>query len=193
LYSMNISLWCPVCEEEREHEVLKEGREPTVRCTACGHTHRGVPKAENIRAVKTIVSSGQDSRVCTTELDTEEVYRTGETVVVDCEGDIQSVEITGIETKERRIERAKGSLIQTLWTRAVQEVTVKISLHEGRRTIPLYLDARGIEEFEVDREYHAGKRTFRISHIKLRNDRFLRRTGEKAPARNIKRIYAYPS
>jgi uncharacterized Zn finger protein len=190
---MNISVWCPVCEEVREHEILKEGGEPLVRCTVCSHTHRIAPEMERALIVRTIVSTGKESRVCTTELDKDEIYRTGDTVVVECGDEVQSVEITGIETEKRRTERAEGSAIRTLWTRTVHEVTVKISLHEGRSTTPLYLDARGIEEFEVDREYVASKRRFRISHIKLRNDRFLRRAGEKALAKDIKRIYAFKS
>jgi uncharacterized Zn finger protein len=190
---MNISVWCPVCEEQRDHETLKGGQEPTVRCTVCGHIHRITPEADTVTMVRTIVSTGKESRVCTTELDKEEIYRTGESVVAECGDGVQSVEITGIEMEGRRTERAKGSAISTLWTRAVREVTVKISLHEGRKTSPLYLDARGIEEFEVDREYHIGTRRFRISHIKLRNDRFLRRAGERAPAKDIKRIYAFRS
>jgi uncharacterized Zn finger protein len=193
LYSMNISVWCPVCEEERDHEILKEGKEPTVRCTVCGHTHRNTSETDTVTMVRTIVSTGKESRVCTTELDKEEIYRSGDSVVVECGDEVQSVEITGIEVEGRRTERAKGSAIITLWTRAIREVTVKISLHEGWRTTPLYLDARGIEEFEVDREYRIGTRRFRISHIKLRNDRFLRRAGEKAPAKDIKRIYAFRS
>jgi Uncharacterized archaeal Zn-finger protein len=190
---MNISVWCPVCEETREHEILKDAHEPTVRCTVCAHIHRIAPEAETGLPVRTIVSTGKESRVCTTELDREETYRTGDTVVVECGEEVQSVEITGIETEARRTERAKGSLICTLWTRAIHEVTVKISLHDGRKTIPLYFNAKGIEEFEVNREYTAGPRRFWISHIKLRNDRFLRREGEKALAKDIKRIYAFRS
>lgn len=190
---MNISVWCPVCNEERNHEILKEGQESLIHCMACGHTSRIVPKAEKRSMVKTIVSTGDESCVCSTELDKNEIYRTGDTVVVECGGETQSVEITGIETEKQRVERARGSDIHTLWTRAIREVTVKISLHEGRSTTPLYLDARGIEEFVVGNEYEVGKSRFHISHIKLRNDRFLRREGEKALAKNIKRIYAFRS
>ncbi len=143
--------------------------------------------------VRTVVSSGEESRVCATEVDRNEIYRIGDPLVVECGEETQSVEITGIEGDGRREERAKGSDIQTLWTRAVIRVTVKISIHEGRSTTPLYLEAGGTEEFEVDREYVVNKRKFRISHIKLRNDRFLRRSEEKALAKDIKRIYAFRS
>jgi uncharacterized Zn finger protein len=190
---MNISIWCSVCDERYDHEILKEGREMLVRCTRCGHISRILPETEKVIIVKTIVSTGAESRVCTTELDKEEIYRTGDTVVAECGEEEQGVEITGMEIEGHRVEHARGSEIQTLWTRAVHEVTVKISLHEGRSTTPLYFDSQGIEEFEVGREYEAGRRRFRISHIKLRNDRFLRRDGEKALAKDIKRIYAFRS
>jgi uncharacterized Zn finger protein len=146
---------------------------------------------ENVTVVRAIVSAKKESRVCTTELNKEETYSLGDSVVAECGEEVQSVEITGIETDERRADRAKGSAIRTLWTRAVHEVTVKISLHDGRTTVPLYLDAQGTREFEVGQEYQSGPVRFRISHIKLRNDRFLRRTKEKALAKDIKRIYAF--
>ncbi|MDD1679892.1 MAG: hypothetical protein LUO93_12005 [Methanomicrobiales archaeon] len=190
---MNISVWCPVCNEEREHEILKEGVEPLVRCTICNHIHRIPQESDRATVVKTIVSAGEESRVCATELEKTELYRTGDTVVAECGEEVQSVEITGIEIEGRRVKRAKGSEILTLWTRAIREVTVKISLHEGRSTTPLYLNTQGIEEFEVGHEYQVGKRGFRVSHIKLRDDRFLRRDGQKALAREIKRIYAFRS
>jgi uncharacterized Zn finger protein len=188
---MNISVWCPVCEEIRDHEILKEGPEPLVRCAVCGHVHRIPQEIERSIVVKTIVSAGEASRVCATELEKGEIYRIGDTVVAECGEEVQSVEISGIETEERRVDQGKGSEIKTLWTRAIREVTVKVSLHEGQSTTPLYLNARGIEEFEVGHEYIAGKRRFRISHIKLRDDRFLRRDGQTAQAKDIKRIYAF--
>jgi uncharacterized Zn finger protein len=177
----------------QDHDVLREGKQPLVRCSVCGHTHRIHAEREKGLFVKTIVSSGEESRVCVSELERNGVYRVGDQVVVECGEEIQSVEITGIETMNRRVERAEGVEVQTLWTRATQEVTVKISLHEGRSTVPLYLQTLGTEEFVVDREYEVGGRRFRISHIKLRNDRFLRREGERAPARSVKRIYAVRS
>jgi uncharacterized Zn finger protein len=190
---MNISVRCPVCNGVQEHEILKDGEKPLVRCTVCRHTHRTSRETEKAIVVKTIVSAGEESRVCSTELDGTEVYRIGDSVVVECGDEVQSVEITGIEEGERRVERAKGIEIRTLWTRTTREVTVKISLHEGRSTTPMYFNTQGDDEFEVGREYVAGKRKFLISHIKLRNDRFLRREGERALAKDIKRIYSFRS
>ncbi|MDD1675296.1 MAG: hypothetical protein LUQ17_01255 [Methanomicrobiales archaeon] len=190
---MNISEWCPVCDEVQELEVLKEGKEVLVECTVCRHIQRIHDTVVKAIPVKTIVSAGEGSQVCSTDLERDGVYMVGDPIAAECGEELVSAEITGIEREDRRVERAKGYEIRTLWTRAVQEVTVKISVHEGRSTIPLYLRSRGEEEFEVNQEIVIGRRHLRISHIKLRNDRFMRRKGERASAKAIKRIYAFPS
>ncbi|MDD1673425.1 MAG: hypothetical protein LUP99_03345 [Methanomicrobiales archaeon] len=190
---MKITVWCPVCNGVQEHEILKKGKESLVRCTGCGYTHRIREEKMQGFLVKTIVSTGEASRVCFTELDRSGTYRLGDSVIADCGEEEESVEITGIELENRRVERAKGQDIQTLWTRAIQEVIVKISLHEGRSTTPLYLRIGGDGVFVVDQDYVVEGRRFRISHIKLRNDRFLRRAGESTAAKAIKRIYGFRS
>jgi uncharacterized Zn finger protein len=189
---MNISVLCPACGEEGEHQVLKGGVELLVECPHCRHVHRVI--AEKIPAplkVRTIVSTGETSQVCQTELDSETKYRLGDMVVVECGEEAIPAEITAIEVGEQRVDRARGSEIQTVWTRAVEEVVVKLALHAGRTTQPVYLRCTGEERFEVGERYQMGEGFFRISHIKLRNDRFLRREGQTAEAKSIKRIYGF--
>jgi uncharacterized Zn finger protein len=190
---MKITVWCPVCSGAQEHEILKKGKESLVRCAGCGYTHRIREEKMQGFLVKTIVSTGEVSRVCFTELDRSGTYRVGDSVIAECGEEEESVEVTGIELENCRVERAKGQDIRTLWTRAIQEVIVKISLHEGRSTTPLYLRSGGDEVFAVEQDYIVEGRQFRISHIKLRNDGFLRREGEKTAAKAIRRIYGFQS
>lgn len=188
---MNVTLECSLCCAERDHEILKESREVLVRCTACGHVHRVMWGQKAAVRVRTVVSSGERSMVCSVELETEEKVSLGDVITAECEGEIYGIEITGIEKGEQRVERAKGSEIRTLWTRAIEQVVVRISVHSGRTTTPLYIGSEGTREYEVGERYRAGKGWFRISHIKLRNGKFMRRKGERATAMSIKRVYAF--
>lgn len=188
---MNVTLECPLCGVDRDHEILKESGEVLVRCNTCGHIHRVTWEQKPLLKVRVVVSSGERSMVCSTEMETEEEVTLGDVITAECDGEAYGVEITGIEKGEQRVKRARGSEIRTLWTRAIEQVVVRVSIHSGRTTTPLYLTSEGTREYEVGERYRAGKGWFRISHIKLRNGRFMRRKGERAVAMSIKRVYAF--
>ena len=188
---MNVTLECPLCGADRDHEILKESGEVLVRCSTCGHIHHVKWEQKPPLRVRAVVSSGERSKVCSVELESEEEVAFGDVITAECDGEAYGVEITGIEKGEHRVERARGSEIRTLWTRAVEQVVVRVSVHSGRTTTPLYLASEGKREYEVGERYRAGKGWFRISHIKLRNGRFMRRKGDRAVAMSIKRVYAF--
>jgi uncharacterized Zn finger protein len=87
------------------------------------------------------------------------------------------------------VNDARAADIETLWTRVIEKVVVKISVHDNWRTIPLYLRCEGEEPFIVNEIYTVGKVRFRISHIKLREGPILRKEGWKTVAHKITRIY----
>jgi uncharacterized Zn finger protein len=91
----------------------------------------------------------------------------------------------------RAIVRAKAGEVTTLWTRGIDQVVVRASVHSGRTTIPLYQTAEGEDEFVVGEVYSFGGRRIRVSHIKLRDGPVIRKEGWKTVARRIKRIYGY--
>jgi len=188
---MNISLLCPTCGEESEHEVLREAREFTVRCTTCRVTYKISPIQPDEIVIQTIVSDRDHSIVCKSEVAKNEEYSIGDVIVADCGDNSFGVEITSIETEYRRVERAKGSDIKTFWSRGIEEVIVKVSVHSGRSTRPFYLRCDGNDEFTVDKMYSMGGAKVRISHIKLRDGRLIRKKGDKAIAMSIRRIYAF--
>jgi uncharacterized Zn finger protein len=152
-----------------------------------------VPEKErpHIR-VKAIVSEEKTSRICTIELVHGEICGIGDRHVAECGEDYIGVEITAIEWGAQRVRRARAEDIPTLWTRKIEEVLVRVSVHDGRKTIPLVLEVSGEEPFVVGEIYRQGNRRFRIAHMKLRDGATLRKEGQKSVARRLKRIYGYP-
>ena len=187
---MFITLPCPECNDETEHEVIAESRDLLVRCTTCGH-HQRIPKEREPQAlmIKTIVSREGTSRVCGIELASEDECNITDHLVAECGDDAFGVEVTSIECGDKRPERAKASDITALWTRAIEQVVVKISIHDGRKTIPVYMECDGESPFVVGDMYVASGKRFKISHLKLRDGPLMRKEGWKTVAHRIKRVY----
>jgi uncharacterized Zn finger protein len=182
---------CPGCGQEAGHRVLKEGAEMLVECTGCGHIHRiRFPETAEIR-VKAIVSDRDRSRVCEAELGEDEEVAVGDHLAALCGNEAAGVEVTAIDSGGKRVQRAQAASIETLWTRAIERVVVKASVHRGRTTEPLHITSTGDQEFIVGETATAGRISFRISHMKLRNGHVVRREGKGAAAREITRIYGY--
>ncbi len=187
---MNLLVQCPVCDEEQEHEVLKENGSLLVRCTECGHVHRTErPFRPEVITVKAVVSRETSSQVCSIELLSDEECTEGDLLVAECGDEVMGVEVTGIEAGEKRPPRARADEISTLWTRLIDEVVVRASVHDGRKTIPVYAKADGEEEFSVGEVVDFDRMRFRITQIKLREGQVMRKEGWKTLARKIKRMY----
>lgn len=184
---------CPVCDDETEHLVLAAGRNPLAWCVVCGTVH---PFADDEGrkpvCVKAIVSMEATSRVCRVEMEPGEVCRVGDHFVAECGDDYFGVEVTAIEKGDLRVRKAACTDITTLWTRKIEEVTIRIAVHTGRTTTSIQVRVPGEEPFVVGEVYKAGQRRIRVSRIKVRKGRILRQEGEKAEARQIRRIFAYP-
>lgn len=189
---MHITLPCPSCGEECDHLLVDDSRNPVVRCTICGHTHRRVPakEAEEI-PVRVIVSQEGESRVCSVSLEPGEFVALGDFLATECGDDVSGVEVTSIESKGKRVKRARARDASALWTRAIDQVVVRASVHKGWVTRPVSVVCEGGEEFAVGASWTFGPLPFRITHIKLRDGRVLRRESQRAPARSVKRIYGY--
>jgi uncharacterized Zn finger protein len=188
---MHVTLPCPSCGEECEHLLVDESRNPVVRCTLCGHTHRGVPPKEEEIPVRVILSREEESRVCSVSLEPGEFVEVGDSLAVECGEEVFGVEVTSIEAKGKRVNRARAGDASTLWTRAIDQVVVRASVHRGWVTSPVSVVCEGNEEFAVGESWTFGPLPFRITHMKLRDGRVLRKEGQKAPARSVRRIYGY--
>ena len=191
---MFITLDCPECKDETEHEVVSESRDRLVRCTACGHHHH-VQREREPRSivVKTIVSREGTSMVGLIEFAEDDECFVDDHLVAEVGDEAYGVEVSSIECGEKRVQRAKATTITTLWTRTIDQVVVKISVHDGRKTLPLYMDCDGETEFVIGEKYVVDGKRFKISHLKLRDGPLMRKDGWKTIAHRIKRIYGYRS
>jgi uncharacterized Zn finger protein len=141
--------------------------------------------------IKTIVSKEGTSKVCGIEFAEDDECSVDDHLVAECGDDAFGVEITAIETGEKRVQRAKASAITTLWSRTIEQVVVKISIHDGRKTIPVYMECDGETPFIVNEMYVVSGKRFKISHLKLRDGPLMRKEGWKTVAHRVKRIYGY--
>ncbi len=186
-------VFCPECSEETLHEILSNGINMVVKCQECGNIHRLPPVPEPVVLnIKAIVSREDTSSVCRCELLEDEEVSVGDYLVAESDdGEGAGVEVMSIETGDKRPERAVASKIDTLWTRVIDEVVVRVSVHDGKKTIPLYLKCEGDEKFIVRDVYNVTGIRFRIHHIRLRNGFTQKKEGKYEFANKIKRIYAY--
>jgi uncharacterized Zn finger protein len=191
---MFITVLCPVCNDETEHEVISESRDRLVRCTACGHHHHiQKEKEQKPLVIKTIISREGSSLNGSIEFDPEDECFVDDHLVAEFGDDAYGVEVTAIECGGKRLSRAKVKDITTLWTRTIDRVIVKISVHDGRKTIPLYQECEGEDEFVVGEKYVVEGKRFKLSHLKLRDGPLMRKEGWKTVAHKIKRIYGFRS
>jgi uncharacterized Zn finger protein len=191
---MFITAHCPECKDETEHEVVADSRDMLVRCTTCGHHQRLHREREpETLIVKAIVSKEGTSRVCGIEFAEDDECSVDDHLVAECGDDVFGVEVTAIECGDKRMKRAKAKDITTLWTRGIEQVVVKISIHDGRKTIPVYMECDGEQPFVVNEMYVVSGKRFRISHLKLRDGPLMRKEGWKTVAHRVKRIYGVRS
>ncbi len=193
LLKMQMRIFCPECKDEQDHIVLSQSRHTRVRCTTCGTVHQLAREKEQPPLhVKTIVSEEGTSRICAIELLPEEPCQIGDHHVAVCGAEYIGVEVTAIERGQHRVRKARAKDITALWSRKIEEVLVRVSVHDGRSTVPLAIRVSGEEPFVVGEVYRVGNRRFRIAHMKMRDGAALRHEGQKGIARKIKRVYGYP-
>ncbi len=188
-----IDMFCATCDEETEHEVLSRTTSQVIKCTECGTVSRiPIQKEPALLQVKAIVSRENTSTVCTCELAEDEVVEVGDSLIAECEdGEGAGVEVMAIEVGDKRLKKAEGGKIDTLWTRVIDQVVVRISVHDGWETIPLYVRCEGDEKFVVGDVYVIKGVKARIGHIRMRNGAVTKRKGKFEVANTIKRVYAY--
>jgi len=188
-----VDAYCNTCGEETEQEILNESRDMIIRCTICGLTSRHpIPPEPVPVSVKTIVSREEISMVCKAELDSGEEVSVGDYIIAELDdGEGSGVEITSIESGDKRLTRAIADEIETIWARAIDNVLVRISVHDGKKTTPFFTPCEGDEKFYVDEIITINNIRARIDHICLRNGIVQRRKGKYEVANRIKRIYAY--
>jgi uncharacterized Zn finger protein len=190
-----IEVECPSCSprEEVGHEVLKEGQSPLVRCLECGQIHPAKIKTPTSVSLKIIVSKMDVSNTYETELDSENVLQIDDELVVDDEktGVVCPILITALDAGGKRVNLAKAENIETIWGRAIDEVTVKFSAQSGtEKTEVIEKRVPGDYEFVVGAEEKVGNKRLFINKIKVRDGVFRSRKGDVVLAKYVKRIFA---
>ena len=197
-----IGATCPSCSPDAEtvHEVLKPGGQATVRCTDCGHVHKTTIEKPETVTRDVIVSQDGESFSATVETEADQPVEVGEEFVLDTEEAILVVRITSLELPEsRRVEQATAKEVETFWTRAVDNVSVNVTLHpkDGRaeETRSIKLQLPGDEEFVVGETVEYGNEEFTVEGIHVRTDVVdhdvskFDRPGDNVQAKDIKRVY----
>lgn len=191
-----IEVECPSCspKEEIGHEVLKEGQSPLVRCLECGQVHAAAKlKTPKTVSVKVIVSKKDISDTYKTGLDSETLLEVDDELVVDDEekGVVYPILITALDAGGKRVQSAKAGDTETIWGRAIDEITVKFSAQSGtEKTEVIEKKVPGDYEFVVGAEEKVGNKSLIITKIKVRDGVFRSRKGDAVLAKYIKRIFA---
>ncbi|WP_129114515.1 HVO_0476 family zinc finger protein [Halegenticoccus tardaugens] len=200
-----VAVVCPSCSPQTEtvHEVLKEGGggHATVRCTECGHVHKVSVERETTVERDVVVSQGDESVSTTVDAPAEEVIAVGEEFIVDTPEAIMLARITSLDLGEdRRVDEATVEDVRTIWTRAVDNVSVNVTVHpkDGRRdeTRSLTVQVPGDYEFTVGEVEAFGDEKFEVEGIHVRDDssgyRFDKfdHEGDVVFAKDAKRVYA---
>jgi uncharacterized Zn finger protein len=190
-----IEVECPSCspEEEVGHEVLKEGQSPLVRCLECGQVHAAKIKAPKSVSLRVVVSKMDVSNTYKTELDSETVLQVDNELVIDDEetGVVVPILITALDAGGKRVQVARAGDAETIWGRAIDEITVKFSAQSGiEKTEVIEKRVPGDYEFVVGAEEKVGNKRLFITKIKVRDGVFRSRKGDVVLAKYVKRIFA---
>jgi len=189
----SIEMFCATCDEETEHEILSRTQTQVIKCSVCGSVSRiPVPKEPVLLQIKAIGSQEGKSSVCRCEIAEDEEVSVGDYLIAECDdGEGSGVEVMSIESGDKRLDRATGDKITTLWTRVIDQVVVRFSVHDGWHTLPLYVRCEGDEKFVIGDVYSIKGVKARVGHIRMRNGSVTKRKGKFEVASTIKRVYAY--
>lgn len=200
--TQRVALACPACSPDREtvHEVLKPGGQATIRCTECGHVHKEKLPEERTITKDVIVSQDGESFSASVDAPATEDVAVGEEFLLETEEAIMTVRITSLELDGGRTDEAPVENVETIWTRAVGNVSVNVTSHpksgEHDETRGFSLQVPGDYEFTVDDTEEVGDEEFTVEGILLRDDATgyehekLDFAGDTAVAKDVKRLYA---
>jgi uncharacterized Zn finger protein len=196
-----VALVCPACSPGTEtvHEVLKPGGQATVRCTDCQHVHKEALPEEETRPTDVVVSQDGESFTASADVPAGETVAVGEEFLLDTEAAIMTVRITSLELAEGRTEEAPVEDVETIWTRAVGNVSVNATVHPKGgahdETRSVELQVPGDYEFAVGEVDELSGEEFTVEGIYLREDARgydfdkLDHEGDAAVAKDVKRLY----
>lgn len=181
---------CPSCSPEGSttHIILKKGG--LVKCEECGYVHAVPVKKQKILRLRTIVSRMGTSSTQQLELSEDDVIKVGDEFVIEHEDEVSGIRIQSIELKTMgRPEGAVARDIETLWARTIDEVIVKVAVQQRAITESINYKINGDFEFRVGHTIRMKGYDVAITSIKIRDGGHLKRIGQVAKAKDIKRIF----
>ena len=193
---------CPSCSPDLEtvHEVLSPGGQATVRCSECGHVHKTTIEERKTVETDVIVSQDGESFSATATIPADETLAAGEEFVLDTPEALMTVRITSLELSgDRRVEEAIADDVRTIWSRAVDNVGVNVTIHpkegvdEESRSVTVQVP--GDHEFVVGKVSEFGEEAFEVEGIVVRKDAVgydydkLDHPRDTVSAKDAKRIY----
>ena len=196
-----IGLPCPACSPDIEtvHEILKSGGHVTVRCTECDHVHKETLPDDTTVQRDVIVSQDGESFTAQVDVPEGEQLAVGEEFLLETEAAVVSARITSLETDDGRTEDAPVEDVGTIWSRAVGNVAVNVTMHpkDGRHdeTESFKLQVPGDYEFTVGETEQFGDEEFTVEGIHVRDDATgyehekLDFDGDMVFAKDINRLY----
>jgi uncharacterized Zn finger protein len=196
-----VAVVCPACSPDSEtvHEVLRPGGQATVRCTDCSHVHKTPLPEQRTVERRVVVSQAGDSVSTSVDAPAAETLAVGEEFLVETAEAILTVRITSLERDQTRTDEATAETVDTIWTRAVGNVTVPVTAHpksgEHDQTRSVDLQVPGDYEFVVGETETLSDEEFTVEGIYLRDDargyehEKLDFDGDGALAKDIKRLY----
>ena len=196
-----VAVACPACSPVAEtvHEVLSEGGQATVRCTECSHVHKESLPEERTVNREVVVSQDGESFATAVEVPAAETLATGEEFLVETDEAIVTARITSLELGDGRSEQAIAEDVETIWSRAVGNVSVNVTAHpksgEHDETRSVRLQVPGDYEFVVGETDDLGDEEFTVEGILIRDDATgydhgkLDFDGDEAAAKDVKRLY----
>ena len=156
-----------------------------MRCADCGTAHPIQKERERLANVRVIVNRDGLSQPYNVNLPAEDDLRVGGELLVDDQTkDVVLAEITSLET-DRRVETATAREVKTVWARAVDNVTLKVSVYNNGVTRPLSTQASGKDVFERGEVLEMDGIRFQVIKIKLRGEGF----ADRAEAKDIVRVW----
>ncbi len=188
-----IEVVCPACSPKFPvtHYILRDGQNPVVQCQECGEIHPVTIEAKKTSRIKVIISKDDRSFTLWTRMDEEEMIYVDDEIVIDDEKEeeVFPIIVTSIESNQKRVEASKSGDIDTLWGRAIGEVTVKIAIKASKETVSIQKKVPGDREFVVGDIEKMNNKELMILRIKVRDGGFMSKRGDRIPAKYIKRIY----
>ncbi len=177
--------FCPSCDTDTEHTIVKFGQENLMRCTQCKMIHPILKEREQLIVSKVIVSHDQHSSTYRVLLPAKDELHVGDELLVDDPArDIVMTEITSLETG-KRVNTATVEAVKTIWARAVDRVPLKISIFRRGKTMAYKQSVPGEEIVSVGEVRETNGIKFSVIKIKLRQEGF----ADTAQAKNIIRVW----